>query len=329
MRDVAVIGVGMNKWGELWEKSLRNLFVEAALQAVDDAGVDRVDAVYVGCMSSGLFTAQEHLASMLADYLGMNPVPCTRVESACASGGLAFRLGFMDVASGMSDIVLVGGVEKMNDVDGAGATFALATAADQEYEAYNGVTFPGLYALIARAHMEKYGTTREQLAHVAVKNHKNGTLNPEAQYRMEITVDQVLSSPGVADPLRLLDCSPITDGAAAVLLCPLDLARKVPQRAQPVVRLGQCGQVRLRLGGEEIEQAAVAIAPRPFLTLLGAVARLHQTVILLGRPGLLGRYDATELVHSQVLLLQPTRSVLGASVVYLAAASLTQHSLYP
>lgn len=227
MRDVAVIGVGINKWGELWDKSLRDVFVEPALKAIDDAGVDHIDAMYVGCMSSGLFVAQEHLASLLSDYLGMGPVPCCRVESACASGGLSFRQAFLDVASGANDIVLAGGVEKMTDVDGGGATYALATASDQEYEAYNGVTFPGLYALMARAHMHKYGTTREQLAQVAVKNHANGALNPEAQFPMEITVQQVLDSPGVADPLRLLDCSPITDGAAAVILCPLDMAKKI------------------------------------------------------------------------------------------------------
>ena len=227
MRDVAVIGVGINKWGELWEKSLRDVFVEPALKAIDDAGVDHIDAMYVGCMSSGLFVAQEHLASLLTDYLGMGPIPCCRVESACASGGLAFRQAFIDVASGANDIVLAGGVEKMTDVDGGGATYALATAADQEYEAFNGVTFPGLYALMARAHMHKYGTTREQLAHVAVKNHANGALNPEAQFPMEITVDTVLNSVLVADPLRLMDCSPITDGAAALILCPLDMAKKI------------------------------------------------------------------------------------------------------
>ncbi|UCG51323.1 MAG: thiolase domain-containing protein [Candidatus Latescibacterota bacterium] len=227
MRDVAVIGVGINKWGELWDKSLRDVFVEPALKAIDDAGVDHIDAMYVGCMSSGLFVAQEHLSSLLTDYLGMGPIPCCRVESACASGGLAFRQAYIDVASGANDIVLAGGVEKMTDVDGGGATYALATAADQEYEAFNGVTFPGLYALMATAHMHKYGTTREQLAHVAVKNHANGVLNPEAQFPMEVTVEQVLNSVLVADPLRLLDCSPITDGAAAVILCPLDMAKKI------------------------------------------------------------------------------------------------------
>lgn len=234
MRDVAVIGVGMTKWGELWEKSLRTIFVETALLALDDAGVDRIESMYVGSMSSGIFVGQEHIASMLADYLGQAPVPSTRVETACASGGLALRLGFMEVASGMSDVVLVSGIEKMTDVNGYEATYALGTAADQEYEGYHGITFPGLYALIARAHMEKYGTTREQLALVAVKNHLNGSKNPLAQYPFKITVDSVLNSVMVADPLRILDCSPITDGAAAAILCPVEMARKMNK---PVVKI--------------------------------------------------------------------------------------------
>jgi len=234
MREVAVIGLGMTKWGELWEKSLRTIFVEAALLALDDAGVEKIDSMYIGCMSSGLFVGQEHLASLLADYLSQVPTPSARVESACASGGLALRMGFIDVASGMSDVVLVGGVEKMTDVSGHEATYALGTAADQEYEGFHGITFPGLYALIARAHMEKYGTTREQLAMVAVKNHHNGSKNPLAQFPYEITVDSVLNSVMVADPLRILDCSPITDGAAAVVLCPVEMARKMKK---PVVKI--------------------------------------------------------------------------------------------
>jgi acetyl-CoA C-acetyltransferase len=234
MRDVAVIGTGMTKWGELWEKSLRTIFVETALLAMKDAGVDRIDSMYVGCMSSGLFVGQEHIASLLADYLGQTPVPATRVETACASGGLAFRLGMMEVASGMSDLVLVGGIEKMTDVNGYEATYALGTAADQEYEGYNGITFPGLYALIARAHMEKYGTTREQMALVAVKNHRNGAKNPLAQFPFEVTVEGVLNSVMVADPLRILDCSPITDGAAAVIICPVEKAKEM---GKPVVKV--------------------------------------------------------------------------------------------
>ncbi|MHC4548928.1 MAG: thiolase domain-containing protein [Planctomycetota bacterium] len=240
MRDVAVIGVGLSAWGELWDRSLRDLFVEAALAAVDDAGVDKVEALYVGCMSGGLFAAQEHLGALMADYLGVAPIPATRTESACASAGTAFRTGLMAIASGYHDVVLVGGVEKMTDVDGAGATAALAAAADQEYEAFHGLTFPGLYAMIARAHMAKNGTTREQLAHVAVKNHANGALNPHAQYPFEVTLEQVMSSTMVADPLRLLDCSPITDGASAAVLCPLDLARKISK--SPPVKVTGSGQ---------------------------------------------------------------------------------------
>ena len=235
MRDVAIIGVGMNKWGELWQKSLRDIFVESALLAIEDAGVDHIDSMYVGCMTSGLFVGQEHLSSLLADYLGAGPIPSARVESACASGGLAVRMGFIEVASGMSDIVLVGGVEKMTDVGGDGATYALSTAADQEYEVYQGITFPGLYALMARSHMEKFGTTREQLAQVAVKNHENGSKNPLAQFPQKVTVDQVINSIMVADPLTILDCSPITDGAACAILCPAEMAKKISK--QPAVKI--------------------------------------------------------------------------------------------
>jgi acetyl-CoA C-acetyltransferase len=238
MREVAVIGVGMNKWGEHWEKSLRQLFTEAAILAMDDAGVDKIDSLIVGCMSSGLFVGQEHISSLLADYLGQVPVPAARVESACASGGLALRTGWIEVASGISDVVLVGGVEKMTDVNGHEATYALGAAADQEYECYHGITFPGLYALIARAHMEKYGTTREQLAMVAVKNHDNGSLNPLAQYPFKVSVEAVLNSVMVADPLRILDCSPITDGAAALILCPVETAKKLKK---PVVKITASG----------------------------------------------------------------------------------------
>ncbi len=227
MRDVAVVGVGMNeKWGELWDKSIRTIFTEAALNAIDDSKVDHIDAMYVGCMSGGLFVGQEHLGSLLADNLGVKSIPATRVESACASGGLAFRQAFIDVASGMNDIVMAAGVEKMLDVDGGAATYALSTAADQEYECFHGITFPGLYAMIAKSHMHKYGTTREQLAQVSVKNHKNGSKNPRAQFQFETTVDSVMNSVMVADPLTIMDCSPVTDGAAAVILCPLELAKE-------------------------------------------------------------------------------------------------------
>ncbi len=240
MRDVAIIGVGIVRFGELWDRSLRDLFVEAGLSAIDDAGVDHIDSMYVGCMSSGLFNAQEHLGSLLADYLGVTPAASTRIESACASSGAAMRIGFLDVASGMSDIVLVGGVEKMTDLSTPEVTFALAAAADREWEAFHGITFPGLYALMARAHMERYGTTRRQLASVAAKNHANGAKNPHAQYRRPVSVEAVMNSLLIADPLTILDCSPITDGAAVAILCPLDMAAKLGSNCP--VRITGVGQ---------------------------------------------------------------------------------------
>ena len=224
MREVAVIGTGMTNFGELWGQSLRDLFVEAALGAMETGGADRVDSIYVGNMSAGLFVGQEHIGPLLADHLGMRGVPATRVESACASGGMALRSAFMEVASGASDLVLATGVEKMND--GADVTGVLATASDQEEEVYYGVTFPGLYAMIARAHMTAHGTTEEDLSWVSVKAHKNGAKNPRAQFRRIMSLDDVMGSSMVAEPLRLLHCSPVTDGAAALLLCPLDRARE-------------------------------------------------------------------------------------------------------
>jgi acetyl-CoA C-acetyltransferase len=217
----------MSEWGEVWRSSIRDLFVDAALGAIRNAGVDRLDSLYVGCMSGGLFVGQEHLGALMADYLGMRGLPAVRVESACASGGMAFRLAFLEVASGASEIVMAAGVEKMTDCSGDEATAALATAADQEYEVFHGATFPGLYAMMAHAHMARYGTTREMLSAVAVKNHRNGARNPVAQYPHEVTADQVSSSVMVADPLRILDCSPITDGAAAVIVTTPEIARKL------------------------------------------------------------------------------------------------------
>ena len=259
MRDVAVIGVGMQKWGELWEKSTRDIFVESALLAMDDAGVDRLDAMYVGSMTPGLFAAQEHLGSVMADYLGQKHIPSTRVESACASGGLAFRLAYLEVASGVHDVVLAGGVEKMTDISGSGATHALATAADMTWECMSGVTFPGLYALLAVAHMAKYGTTREQLAAVAVKNHRNGSKNPRAQFRMEVTIEGVINSVKVADPLNILDCSPITDGAAAAILVPADMVKKFKKPGVKVIGTGHATDT-------------IALHDRDDLTTLAAVS---------------------------------------------------------
>ncbi len=258
MREVAIVGAGMTQFGELWQSSLRDLFVEAADEALRAAGADHVDSIFVGNMSGGQFVGQEHLGPLMADHLGMAGVAATRVESACASGGVALRLGFIEVASGMSDLVLATGVEKMTD--GADVTNVLASAADQENEVYHGITFPGLYAMIARAYMTENDLTEEDISWVAVKNHKHGAMNPKAQFQHEVTLEQVMNSTMVSDPLRLLHCSPVSDGAAAVLLCPLEQARKYTDR--PV-----------RIVGSGLATAPMALAHRPDPARLDAVAR--------------------------------------------------------
>ncbi len=241
MKRVAVIGVGLTKFGELWETSFSQLFVEAGAMAINDAGIDGddIDALYVGNMSGGRFVDQEHISCLIADHAGLTPIPATRVEAACASGGLAIRQGVMSILSGFHDVVVVGGVEKMTDVVTEKTTQTLATASDSEWEAFMGMTFPGLYALIARRHMHEYGTTREQLAMVAVKNHENALHNPYAQFHSRITVEDVLRSPLVADPLRLLDCSPITDGAACVVLASEEKAREFVDNPVYITGSGQ------------------------------------------------------------------------------------------
>jgi acetyl-CoA C-acetyltransferase len=230
MREVAVIGAGCTTFGEKWNTSFRNLFVEAGILALEDAGLagEQIDALYVGNMSAGRFIDQEHIGALIADYTGLASyhIPATRIEAACASGGLSFRQAVIAVASGMEDIVVAAGVEKMTDVASGISVDALTGAADREWEGFVGATFPGLYAMIATDYMNRYPLTREQLGLVAVKNHFNGARNPIAQFQQEITLDTVLKSALVADPLRLFDCSPITDGAAAVILAPLERARE-------------------------------------------------------------------------------------------------------
>ena len=256
MRDVAIIGVGITKFGELWDRSFRQLIAEAGTKAILDAGISgaEIDALYVGSMSAGRFVGQEHVGALVADAAGLSTlhIPATRVESACSSGGMALRQGYISVASGMHDIVVVGGVEKMTDVAGGEATNILAMAADQEWEAFFGATFPGLFAMVANRHMYKYGTTREQIAEVAVKNHDNGMLNPEAQFHRKITVEDVLNSPPVALPLRLLDCSPISDGAAALILCPLDKAKEYTDKIVKIIGSGQASDSLALHGREDI-----------------------------------------------------------------------------
>jgi acetyl-CoA C-acetyltransferase len=256
MRDVAVIGVGLTKFGELWDKSFRQLIAEAGSKAILDAKIEGkdIDAMYVGSMSSGRFVDQEHIGALVAEVSGFSSlhIPSTRVEGACASGGLAVREGYLSVASGMTDVVVVGGIEKMNDVGGGEATEILATASDQEWEAFFGVTFPGIYAMIATRHMHDYGTTKEELAQVAVKNHANGALNPYAQYQSPISLESVLKATTVAYPLGLLDCSPVSDGAASIVLCAADKVKKYTDKPVKIIASGQASDTLALHGRRDI-----------------------------------------------------------------------------
>jgi acetyl-CoA C-acetyltransferase len=226
MRDVAIIGYGQTKFGELWEKSFRELIVEAGVKAINEANVDGkdIDAMYIGNMSGGLFVGQEHIAALIADHAGLNPIPCTRVEAACASGSLALRNAVLSVASGHHDVVLVGGVEKMTDV--SDATAAIASASDQEWEAFFGATFPSLYAMMARRYMHEYGLTIEELSMWSVIMHENASKNKYAQFPFKVTLEQVINASPVAEPLTLMHCSPISDGASALIVCEADRAEE-------------------------------------------------------------------------------------------------------
>jgi acetyl-CoA C-acetyltransferase len=226
MRRVAVIGVGVTKFGR-HDRTSAELFASAAVDALADAEIEptAVQALYYGNVVGGETEKQLHMGPQAASVLGLPAIPTTRFEAACASSHAAFRHAVMEVGAGISDIVLVGGAERVLNVSTEDSTEYFAYASDALWEQTLGLTFPGVFALVARAHMAKYGTTVEQLAAVAVKNHRHGALNPKAQFQKEITLEQVLQSPLIADPLKLYDCCPFTDGGAAVVLASEDVAR--------------------------------------------------------------------------------------------------------
>jgi acetyl-CoA C-acetyltransferase len=230
MREVAVLGVGQTKFGELWDRSFREIGIEAGLQALVDARLSSkdLDGLFLGNMASGSLISQEHIAPMILDYAGLSGrhLPAVRVEGGGASGALALHQGYLAVASGLYDHVVVGGAEKLTDVPDVTASEIVSRTADHEWEVVFGATLPALWALIARRHMHLYGTTREQLARVPVHDHEMAAKNPNAHYRNKLTLDQVLGSGPVADPLGVLDCAPLSDGAAAVVLGPLETAKQ-------------------------------------------------------------------------------------------------------
>ncbi len=231
MREVAIVGAGVTQFGELWERSLRDIGLESGMLALMDAGLETedVEALYLGNMSAGRFIQQEHIGALIADHSGLadRGVPATRVEAGGASGGLALHQAYLAVASGLHDVVMVGGAEKMTDVSDQDAEETTGFAADQEWEVFFGATLASLYALVARRHMHLHGTTSEQLAAVAVKNHAHGAANPKAQFQSRITIEDVLRASRVAEPLGVYDCAPLTDGGAAVVLTTPDRAREL------------------------------------------------------------------------------------------------------
>lgn len=291
-RGVAVVGAGMSHFGTFPGMATRDLFVEAVkdMRASLDKGLDLndIEALYIGNFSSDLFEGQGHTAPIMADWVGLTPRPATRIEDACASSGVALRQGLIAVASGMYDVVLVGGIEKMTDLPIAEVTEALATAADVLYEIPAGFTFPGFYAAMATAYMHRYGATPEALMRVALKNHDNGALNDKAQFNMTIAqiMDQKRASaekkgrpvptweneidffqddranPVIAWPLRLFDCSPVTDGAAAILLASEEVAKSFTNDPIYVIGSGQASDT--------------ALHGRPDLTSIGAARVASQ-----------------------------------------------------
>ncbi|MGD1992100.1 MAG: hypothetical protein PVI59_02795 [Anaerolineae bacterium] len=274
-RGVAIVGAGMSKFGAFRQKATRDLFVEAfsELRASVDKGLDPqdIEALYIGNYSSDLFEGQGHTAPIMADWAGLTPRPATRIEDACASSGVALREGVIAVASGLYDIVLVGGIEKMTNLPTERVTDTLATAGDALYEIPAGFTFPGFYAAMATAYMDRHGATPETFMQVGIKNHENGALNDKAQFGARIVdimakkkaraeakgrpipdwADEMAflhddyANPIIAWPMRLFDCSPISDGAAALLLVNEELAKSFTDAPLYVVGSGQASDVAL------------------------------------------------------------------------------------
>ncbi len=227
MRDVSIIGIGQTQVGEHWELSLKELATQAILPAIKDAGVERVDSLYVGNMLSGELTGQEHLGALISDFIGLRGVEAIKIEAACGSGAAALRVGYIAVAGELADFVVVAGVEKMTDRPGDEVTASLAMAADGDYEAQQGLSFVALNALLMRRYMHEYKVPHEAFAPFAINAHKNAVNNPYAMFPHAITAEEFRQAKMIAAPINLLDSSPVCDGAAAVVLCPTDIARSL------------------------------------------------------------------------------------------------------
>jgi acetyl-CoA C-acetyltransferase/acetyl-CoA acyltransferase len=229
MRKVAIVGAGQSRYGEFPDKSIKELFLEAYqdMSKSVDRNFDpkRIGAAYIGNLGCGGFQLG-NMSALVSEFVGLPYIHAMRIENACASGGFALATAAMDVMAGVHDVVLAGGVEKMTDVSGLKTKYWLGVSGDTEYERLAGTTFSGLYALIAQRHMHEFGTRREHLSMVAVKNHKNGAQNPKAQFQRETTLEKAMKAPMVAAPLNLFDCCSTTDGASAVLVTSAEKAKE-------------------------------------------------------------------------------------------------------
>jgi acetyl-CoA C-acetyltransferase len=241
MRPVAVIGIGKTVFGAFPDQDLRSLAVSSARKCLENAKIapSQIEAFYLGNFAGPSFVGQSHLAPFVGGSIGITGVPCTRIEAACASSGSAFFHGVSAVGAGLYDLVLVTGVEKMTSQETPRVAEILAMAGECGSEGKAGATFPALFAMIANRHMHQYGTRREHLAAVAVKNHANGAKNPDAHMKKVITIDQALHGKPVASPLTVYDCSLVSDGAASVILCPLDRAREFTGKPVRVLGIAQ------------------------------------------------------------------------------------------
>ena len=228
MRKIAILGIGQTKVGEHWEKSLREVGGEAAFAAMQDAGLDKVDSLFVGNMIAPIVSGQNQLGAFFADWIGLWKQEAVKIEAACGSGAAAFRSALMAVASGDIESALVVGVEKMTDKAGRDVTAALATAADADYEVEQGVSFVGINALVMRRYMHEFGWKHEDFAQFSINSHANAMHNPYARLHEKITLEKFEKSSMVATPINLLDASPIGDGAAAMVIVPAEKVKRKP-----------------------------------------------------------------------------------------------------
>ena len=262
MHKVAIIGIGQTKIDEHWDKSLRELAGDAALAAMLEAQVSRVDSVYVGNMLSSIANLQVQLGSMVSDWIGQRFTDAIKVESACSSGGAAFRAGYLAVASGEIDVALVVGVDKMTDSPGGEITASLATAADADWEVDHGVSFVALNALLMKRYMFEYGWKSIDFAEFAINAHANAVHNPFARFRKPITERQFINSAMICAPINLMDASPIGDGAAAVILARED---RLPPSLPKVI-----------VAGSSSATDTLAVHNRKFPLLLSAAKKSSQ-----------------------------------------------------